>query len=179
MTGAAGDWVKLELDLAAFDPDRFQQYVDRVRASGVSLSTMAGLGDGPAERRALYELNRECSADIPGRGEFHTFEAYTRLRLEVPSYDPRGVVIARDGGEWIGMAATSDHRTSGFVFNEMTGVRAAWRGRGVSLAMKTLGTGFAGLCGVSRIRTVHHRANAAVIAMNRKLGYVDAGWDYP
>uniref|UniRef100_A0AAU2JZU4 Uncharacterized protein n=1 Tax=Streptomyces sp. NBC_00049 TaxID=2903617 RepID=A0AAU2JZU4_9ACTN len=77
------------------------------------------------------------------------------------------------------MAATSDHRAAGFVFNEMTGVRAGHRGRGLSIAMKTSGTGFAGLCGVGMVRTVHHRANTTVIAMNRKPGYVDAAWDYP
>ncbi|MFD9406392.1 GNAT family N-acetyltransferase [Streptomyces sp. NPDC059989] len=172
-------WVRLELDVDVFDADRFQGYVERCRESGISFTTMAELGDGPAERSALYELNKECSADIPGRGPFHTFDAYTRLRLEVDSYDPRGIVLARDGDAWIGMAATSDHRNAGFVFNEMTGVRAEYRGRGVSLAMKTLGIGFAALCGVGRIRTVHHPANATVIAMNRKLGYVDAEWDYP
>ena len=37
--------------------------------------------------------------------------------------------------------------------------------------------GFAALCGVDRIRTVHHPANVAVIEMNRRLGYVDAAWD--
>ncbi|KND42592.1 hypothetical protein IQ64_22935 [Streptomyces stelliscabiei] len=95
----------------------------------------------------------------------------------MPAYDPRGVVLALDsldGDRWIGMAATSDRRRSGFVFNEMTGVRAPHRGRGISVAMKTFGIGFAGICGVSTVRTVHHPANARAIAMNRTLGYVDA-----
>jgi hypothetical protein len=33
---------------------------------------------------------------------------------------------------------------------------------------------FATVCGVDRIRTVHHPANVAAIEMNRRLGYVDA-----
>jgi hypothetical protein len=47
------------------------------------------------------------------------------------------------------------------------------------MAMKTIGIGFAGLCGVDKIRTVHHPANTAAIEMNRRLGYVDAEWDPP
>ncbi|MEV0023260.1 GNAT family N-acetyltransferase [Streptomyces atroolivaceus] len=169
-------WVKLELDVTAFRAARFAPYVERCRDAGIRLTTMAELGD---ERwwRSLYELNRECSADIPGRGAFHTYDQYVERRLAVPSYDPRGVVIALDGDEWCGMAATSDRRASGHVFNEMTGVRASHRGQGIALAMKTYGIGFAGLCGVDRVRTVHHPANTGVIALNRRLGYVDADWD--
>ncbi|WP_338894506.1 hypothetical protein WBG99_01320 [Streptomyces sp. TG1A-60] len=44
------------------------------------------------------------------------------------------------------------------------------------MTMKTFGIGFAGICGVSTIRTLHHPANASAIAMNRTLGYVDAHW---
>jgi integrase/recombinase XerD len=66
-------------------------------------------------------------------------EQYLEHRIEVPSYDPRGVVIALDDDTWCGLAATSDRRDAGFVFNEMTGVRAAYRSRGLSIAMKTVG----------------------------------------
>lgn len=59
----------------------------------------------------------------------------------------------------------------------MTGVRAAHRSRGLSVAMKTFGIGFAGLCDVDKVRTVHHPDNKSAIGMNRRLGYVDAEWD--
>ncbi|MFM9693269.1 GNAT family N-acetyltransferase [Streptomyces europaeiscabiei] len=169
-------WVRLQLDVTDFDLARFQPYVDKCRTSGIRLTTLSELGDTPEHRRALYELNKECSADIPGRGAFFEYDEYHRLRFEVPAYDPRGVVLALDGDRWVGMAATSDRRGSGFVFNEMTGVRVLHRGRGISVAMKTFGIGFAGICGVSIVRTVHHPANARAIAMNRTLGYVDADW---
>ncbi len=86
-------------------------------------------------------------------------------------------MLARDGDAWIGMSATPDRRSSGFVLHEMTGVRAAYRGRGVAIAMKVLGVGLAGLCGVGRVRTVHHPANVRAIAVNRTLGYVDTEGD--
>jgi GNAT superfamily N-acetyltransferase len=170
------DWVRLQLDVTGFDLGRFQPYVDKCRTAGIRLTTLSELGDTPEHRRALYTLNKECSADIPGRGTFHDYDEYHRLRFEVPAYDPRGVVLALDGGTWVGMAATSDRRASGFVFNEMTGVRAGHRGQGLSVAMKTFGIGFAGMCGVSLARTVHHPDNTRAIAMNRTLGFVDADW---
>jgi hypothetical protein len=166
--------VKLRLDVDAFDLARFQPYVDRCRTSGVRLTTLSELGDTPEHRRALYELDRECSADVPGSGAFPAYDAYVRLRFEAPGFDPRGVVLALDGEGLIGVAASSDQRRSGFVRNETTGVRAVHRRRGISVAMKTFGIGFAGICGVSSVRTVHHPLNAAAIAMNRTMGFVDA-----
>ncbi|MGX1668102.1 GNAT family N-acetyltransferase [Streptomyces sp. NPDC055400] len=168
----ADHWVRLELDVAAFDAQQLEKYVTRCRVEGIRLTTLAELGDTPEHRRALYELNKECSADIPERGEFYCFDEYAERRFAVASYDPRGVVIALDGEAWIGMAATSNH--GDFVFNEMTGVRAGHRGRGISIAMKTFGMGFAKECGASKVQTFLHPANASAIAMNRRMGFVDA-----
>ncbi|WP_424215135.1 GNAT family N-acetyltransferase [Streptomyces sp. BI20] len=171
-------WVRLELDVAAFDPAPFVGALAACAEAGVLVTTLAELGDTPEHRRDLYELNRECSADIPGRGPFHTWEEYRRLRLEVPCFDAAGVVLAVDGDRWCGMSASSDHRAAGFAFNEMTGVRAGYRGRGLSLAMKVRGVAYARALGVGVVRTVHHPGNAVAIAMNRRLGYRDAGpWD--
>ncbi|MFI6607770.1 GNAT family N-acetyltransferase [Streptomyces sp. NPDC050507] len=169
----ADQWVRLELDLNAFDADRFEAYVTRCLDEGIRLTTLAELGDTPEHRRALYELNKECSADIPERGEFFSYEEFCTRRFDAPSYDPRGVVLALDGDDWIGMAATSRHED--FLFNEMTGVRASYRGQGVAVAMKTFGMRFAAVCGVRRIRTFHHPANDSAIGMNRTMGYTDTG----
>lgn len=170
-------WVRHELTVRTFDSARFTPYVDRCRVAGVSFLSVAESGDGEEERRRLYELNKECSADIPERGAFYSYEEYARLRFASPSYDPGGIIVARDAdGTWVGMAATSLHLSEGFAFNEMTGVRAAYRGRGISLAMKTLGIAFAARRGAPVIRTIHHPANASAIAMNRTLGYVDTDW---
>ncbi|MCS0638452.1 GNAT family N-acetyltransferase [Streptomyces sp. LP05-1] len=166
------DRVRLELDVAAFDAARFAAYVTRCRAEGIRLTTPAVLGATPEHRRALYELNGECSADIPERGEFFSFEEYVERRFAVASYAPGGVVIALDGDRWIGMAATSVH--DGFLFNEMTGVRRDYRGRGVATAMKTFAMGFARERGARRITTLHHPANTGVIVMNQRLGFTES-----
>ncbi|MFF2958871.1 GNAT family N-acetyltransferase [Streptomyces sp. NPDC057963] len=77
-----------------------------------------------------------------------------------------------DGEAWTGLAATSVH--GDLVVGEMTGVRAAYRGRGVSVAMKAYGMAFARTHGARKVRTFHHPANASAIAMNRTMGFIDA-----
>ncbi|NED94665.1 GNAT family N-acetyltransferase [Phytoactinopolyspora alkaliphila] len=167
------EWTRLRLDVQNFDEDPFLQYLDRARHHGIELTTMARIGDTPAHRHALYQLNKTCSADIPERGEFYTYDEYATRRFDQRVYNPSGVVLALDGAEWVGMAMTTIHAAKGYAFSEMTGVLAAYRGRSLALAMKVLAIRFAKDAGVSVLRTFHHPRNASAIAMNRKLGFVD------
>ncbi|MEV4347384.1 hypothetical protein AB0J83_23255 [Actinoplanes sp. NPDC049596] len=119
------DWVRLELDVGKFEDADFEPYVERAEASGTRLTTMAELGDTAEHRRMLYDLNKTCSADIPDRGTFYTYDEYIAERIDVATFDPRGVAIAIRDGAWIGMSTTSSHPDKGFGFSEMTGVLAA------------------------------------------------------
>jgi RimJ/RimL family protein N-acetyltransferase len=168
------EWVRLTLAVDEFDADAFAPVVDRCRRDGIAFTTIAELGDREPNHRRLYELNRTCSADIPGRGEFYAYTEYRAERINVPTYDPSAVVIARDRDDWVGMSAASDHRAKGYYFNEMTGVLRSHRGRGIAVAMKALVISRVRELGVATIRTMHHPANEAPIALNRKLGYTDA-----
>ncbi len=172
-------WVRLELHVDRFNDDAFAAVMARVTDGGITLATLEQLGNTTANQRLMYELNAECATDIPDRGPFFTWDEYRRARVDVSSFDPRGVVVARDGDRWVGLAATSDHRQRGFVFNEMTGVIRTYRGRGIALAMKVHGMSFPPDLRVGVVRTVHHPANEAMITLNRKLGYVDASWVLP
>lgn len=179
MSSGVVQWVKLELDLSEFDSGRYADISHRVVESGVVLSSLAGEGDTASNRRRLYELNAVYSADIPGRGKFHTWDEYQQVRLQSPSFDPEGVVLAIDGDQWVGMSGLSHRDGIEYAFAEMTGTTASHRGQGIATAMKVAGTEFARRIGVSSIRTVHHPENFAMIALNRRLGYRDASWAYP
>ena len=67
----AVDWVRLQLDLEAFDAAQFLPYLRRCQHSGIDFTTMADVGDAVECRRALYALNRTCSSDSPARGHFY------------------------------------------------------------------------------------------------------------
>jgi GNAT superfamily N-acetyltransferase len=168
------EWVRLQLDLELFEDERFEPCLQGCRLSGIGFTTMADLGDTAGCRRALYELNKTCSADIPERGEFYTFDEYIDDRIEIPTYHPRGVILAISNGVWIGMAATSLRPSEGYAFSEMTGVLPGHRGQGISVAMKLQAIGFARSSHMRWLQTFHHPDNVAAIAMNRRLGFVDA-----
>jgi RimJ/RimL family protein N-acetyltransferase len=166
-------WVRLTLNVDAFDDRRFADVMERCSRDGIILTTMTELGDHEANHRRLYELNRTCSADIPERGEFYTYEEYRERRIE-RDYYPSTTVIALDDDAWVGMSAASDHHDQGFFFNEMTGVIRSHRGRSIALAMKIMVINLVRELGVSEIQTFHHPDNTAPIMLNRRLGYVDA-----
>jgi GNAT superfamily N-acetyltransferase len=159
--------------LRTFDDARFLPYLLRCRQAGIDFPTMADLGDTVGCRRALYELNKTCAADIPGRGEFYTFAEYVQQRLTPPGYDPHGVILALSKDDWIGMAATSLRRDESCAVSDMTGVLPGYRGRGISMAMKLLAIGYARSNGMRWLNSLHHPANAAAIGMNRRLGFVN------
>lgn len=169
-------WVRLELDLSGFDETPHLPALERAADEGIVLTTMAALGDTEQHRRALWELNRTCAADIPGRGGFPSYEEYAVDRLGVASYRPDGVVVALDGDRWVGLSATSlrvddDLGVGRYAFNEMTGVIGSHRGRGLGTAMKVHAIRFARAKRYRLMRTIHHPDNLAAIRMNLRLGF--------
>ena len=175
----AHEWTRLELDVSSFAPARFTKEVDRVVDQGIVLTSLQQLGNTTANQHRLYKLNAQCSADIPGRGEFHSWAEYQRLRIDTPSFDPAGVTIALDGKEWVGLSGLSHRHNVAYGFAEMTGTVRSHRRRGIAIAMKLRGIALARSLELLTIRTVHHPENAAMIALNRRLGFVDATWEYP
>lgn len=167
------DWVRLELDVEKFDDAKFEPYLRRAQTSGTRFTTMAELDDTTEHRHALYDLNKTCSADIPDRGTFYTYDEYVTQRIDVATFNPGGVVLATRSDVWIGMSMTSLHLAKGYAFSEMTGVLAPHRGQGLSLALKLLSIRFVRSSGYRRLVTFHHPRNASAIAMNRRLGFVD------
>ena len=175
------DWVRLELDLKRYEAP---QVNPGLAAAGLQLATLAEIGDTSEARYRLFELNRECSADIPGRGPFHTWEEYCQRRLDVAWFNPSTVTLAVDGDEWVGLAGFTAHPTpkgggDGYLFSEMTGVVRGWRRKGLATALKAHSLDLALTSDLDIIRTVQHSGNAPMIALNRQLGFVDASWAFP
>jgi RimJ/RimL family protein N-acetyltransferase len=64
---------------------------------------------------------------------------------------------------------------SGRAGNAFTGTLREYRGRGFGLAVKVASIRWAAANGITQIATTNDETNAAMLALNRKLGYRPAG----
>ena len=160
-----------ELEVSSFDERPFTHYLSNNEADGYRFTSLAELGDTLENRRKLYELNKTCSADIPGRGPFFTFAEYCQRRFESPVYFADGVMLALQDKQWVGMSAATYHQNGNFVFNEMTGILPAHRRRGLAVALKLFIIRFAKAIGADVVRTFNDAENRGMLTVNRRLGY--------
>ncbi len=164
--------VPVMLDLSAFVPPAPM----RPLPDGLRLRAFADVPDTDENWRRLYELDRALDADIPTRDtqrhEVPPFEPW-RAAMEGPEWDPRAVALAEDaGGDWVGVSALGFQEDTNIGWTFITGVLPAYRGRGVALALKLRAIEAAQARGCRLILTENHEDNAAMRAINRKLGFV-------
>ena len=162
------------LDLATFEEARFAGAVERVEAAGIRFFTLADEGDTEAVRRKAWEVEWRVSQDIPGGSEGATrpFEAWVQQVCAASWYRPDAQIVAADGARWIGLSALGYFaQQQPMMYQMITGVDRAYRGRGIALALKLLGIRCARRYGVDYIRTNNDSQNAPILAVNRKLGF--------
>jgi RimJ/RimL family protein N-acetyltransferase len=111
--------------------------------------------------------------DVPGGSEVsrRPFEAFLTEVCESPRYRPEAQQLAADGEQWVGCAETEYVADGNFLYNGITGVLPAYRGRRIALALKLLAIRAACDMGARYLRTNNDSENAPMLAINRKLGY--------
>lgn len=161
------------LDLASFDERPFVSALNTARAAGIHFFSLADLGDTMEARRKLYEVERVVARDIPGGSESATrpFEIFLREVCDPAHYRPETQLVAADGDAWVGLAGVLDYPANRSMYNGITGVLPAYRGRGIATALKLLAIRAARQRGAATIRTNNDSRNAPMLAINRKLGY--------
>ena len=154
------------IDLNAFDPARFADALGRVTAQGFRLTTYAGMGDSPQNRRSLHALEQIARASQP----FREVKAYVPIPFakweqEFAAWNPETIFLALAPSEpvWAGVVTGLE-----WYF---TGVHPHWRGRGIATALKVLCLAEAKKRKMERMETENHEDNAAMLAVNRKLGF--------
>lgn len=167
------------LDLAQFDPAPFADTVTRVEQTGIRFTTMAeemaarSLSEDDAFR-LYWDLAWTTSLDQPGAPAdlpAPPFELAKAATMGDPGWHPSRVVVAMDGDRWVAFADLT-FRPDGDLYNKFTAVRREYRGRGLSLATKVVALAHTRTLGAPRVRTNNHSQNAAMLATNRRLGYV-------
>ena len=153
------------LDLGAVDAPR----VDL--PDGIEIVVWA---DRPELARGMYEVAREAYVDIPGseQDELQPFEDWLAHDMGGAGDDPAATFVALAGDEVVGYAKFSlTAATPTIAHHDLTGVRRAWRGRGIARALKTTQIGWAKANGYEELRTRNEERNAPIRHLNAEFGY--------
>lgn len=152
----------LALDLSALGE------IDPAPPGGVEIVAWA---DRPELVRGLYDVACEAFPDVPGRGanEMKSFEDWLALDMGGPGDRHEAAALA--GGEVVGYSKLHLSRARPTVAtNDMTGVRRAWRGRGIAGALKRTQLAWAKAHGYERLETDNETRNVPIQRLNDSLG---------
>jgi len=153
------------LDLMTIEPPAVEP------PPGVEIVTWA---ERPELARGMYEVALEASPDIPGgeHDQVEPFEDWLVHEMQGSGDLPEATFVAVAGDEVVGYAKFSltaaQPRTA---HHDLTGVKRAWRGRGVARALKTTQIAWAKANGYEELRTRNDERNAPIRRLNAQFGY--------
>jgi GNAT superfamily N-acetyltransferase len=156
---------RLALDLSLVDaPD-----VDP--PEGVEIVSWA---ERPDVLGGMYEVACEAYPDVPGEeeAEMALFEEWVSGDLQGAGDRPEATFAALAGGEVVGYAKFSiSNARPGVAMHDMTGVKRAWRGRGIAGALKRAEIRWAKENGFTRLETMNEERNEPIRRLNERHGY--------
>jgi len=164
------------LDLATFDPGRFTHVATAVEAQGIELRTLAELGaNDQGVWRKLYDLWREVRLDVPHPPSDApvdvSWERFFERNYDRPYLLPEGYFVAVDGDEYVGTSHLWRAPEPSLLRTGMTGVRRAYRRRGIAFALKVRSLEFATAHGYASVQTENELNNQGMLAINDQLGF--------
>lgn len=141
---------------------------------GIRITTWA---ERPELARAIYEVACEAEPDVPGDREttMEPFEGWLEHDMRGSGDLPEATFVALAGDEVVGYAKFSLTKARPHVAShDMTGVKRAWRGRGVAGALKRAQIAWAKEAGYERLETQNEVRNEPIRRLNHRLGYQPA-----
>jgi mycothiol synthase len=156
---------RLVLDLEAIEPPAIDPPEEIV---------IAAWAERPGIERGLYEVFIEASPDVPGseEAEIPAFETWLSNDMQGIADRPEAVFVAFAGDNVVGYAklalAPSDVSTA---WHDLTGVKRAWRGRGIAAALKRTQIAWAKEQGYRRLVTHNEERNEPIRRLNERHGY--------
>lgn len=171
--------LSMALDLASFDDRPYQSIIAQLESQGFLFTSMDALGNTENAQRRLYQLNEMTSRETMGASGEPSWESFEDFQASVCRagwYKPGGQMVAIDttSGDWAAMSAITRFEGADYAYNLHTGVDRRYRNRKLGQAIKIHALRYARQqLGVSQVRTHHNSKNEPMIAIDRKLGYVN------
>jgi len=142
--------------------------------AGIELVTWA---ERPELEHGLFEVYADSVRDVPGEedAEVESFDEWLRNEMQSAGDRADGTFVALAGDEVVGYAkfhfsAAQPTR----VHHDLTGVKRAWRGRGIATALKAMQIRWAKENGYEELRTSNEERNAPIRKLNKRFGYEPA-----
>jgi GNAT superfamily N-acetyltransferase len=156
----------LVLDLTAIDAPVV------VAPEGIAITTWA---ERPEAAAGMYEVAVEAYPDVPGEedAELEPFEQWLSMDMQGSGDRPEATFVALAGDEVVAYAKLSLSLARPTVaMHDMTGVKRAWRGRGIAGALKAAEIAWAKENGYVRLETQNEERNEPIRRLNERYGYV-------
>ena len=156
---------RLVLDLTAVDAPAVEP------PEGVEITTWA---ERPDLAAGVYEVACEVYTDVPGEEDtaMGSFEDWLANDMTGETDRPEATFIALLGGEVVGYAKLSlSTDDSAVAHHDMTGVKRAFRGRGIAGALKRAEIAWAKRAGYECLETGNEVRNEPIRRLNERHGY--------
>ncbi len=131
--------------------------------------------DRPELARELYAVACDAYPDVPGEEEIQmdSFESWLSKDMQGSADRPDATFIAIADGVVAGYAKLSlSSADTKVAHHDMTGVRRAFRGRGIASALKRAEIAWAKEAGYESLMTQNEVRNAPIRHLNERHGYV-------
>jgi RimJ/RimL family protein N-acetyltransferase len=137
---------------------------------GIEITTWA---ERPGIERELYAVHVEAEPDIPGEeaNEIAPFETWLASDMQGLSDRSDAVFVALAEDEIVGYAKLAFPPEGTRVFHDLTGVKRAWRGRGIAGALKRAQIAWAKEHAYERLVTGNEERNEPIRRLNLRHGY--------
>jgi GNAT superfamily N-acetyltransferase len=122
----------------------------------------------------IYEVALEASPDVPGWEDelVEPFEDWLVNEMQGFGDRPEATFLAIAGDEVVGYAKFSlTAAQPKTAHHDLTGVKRAWRSRGIARALKATQIRWAAENGYDELRTRNDERNAPIRHLNREFGY--------
>ena len=158
----------LALDLRGYEPAAI------AAPDGIEVTTWA---ERLELAHGIYDVAVEAFADVPGRPVegMAPFDHWLEHDMRGAGDRAEAVFLALADDEVVGFAKLSFNSAQPrVVHHDLTGVRRAWRGRGVAGALKRAQVAWAKEAGYERMQTQNEARNEPIRRINERLGYTPA-----
>jgi mycothiol synthase len=167
-------WVSF-LDVARFDPSPFRGVFERIESEDIAIRSEEELSADPEFERKLHDMFVEVLQDVPAPDPIKppTFERFVESRRNDINRIPEAFLVAvhLPTGVYAGTTSLWKMHAADFLSTGLTGVRRAFRRKGIALALKLRTLEYAGKTGAPRIRTDNESGNRAMLSINEMLGF--------